>query len=838
MANKSNLRRTIIVIILYVAVLPLIIASGLLAAAYIQQATEFEILSDKARLQAQQAMFVQLHGIEQSISVAAESTELSNFINAPSKLRGFSENLFIGKLIAVQASLPEIVNWIVLDKNNKVIFSLNDLFKNEIHTSEGFGLIKGGSIISYKRLINFDDQDLYGKTASFRGSIIGFVDKSLFLKSLPSILDIFSLPKVPTVETIIIKTNTINSNSSRSFIIIVCFIAILIFSIFLGLRHFNKNIILPILALVADVTAKALPLRIYKPQHTVEGIDEFSLLRNTLDNYTDAIERAHNQIIIAEKNQAIMAVAKQVAHDIRSPLTALDVVMRTELGMSEEKRILARSAITRIKDIANDLLEKNRAPQAQFQGQASSQTQPQGQQQGLYENQQDQSANQQTANGAFAGGATQATGAGANDTQTHRAAVNVSQGPSATLLVSMLESLLSEKRLQYRPRLGVEIDYQADVSAYGLFTNVDPIEFKRLISNLINNAVEALPQNKGKVTLSLASKENKIQIAITDNGKGIPAHILPTLGKSGVSYSKEGTDSGTGLGLFHAKKTIELFGGELKIESIEGKGTTIRIILPLAKSPDWFVEKLKIKSNSQIFIVDDDSSIHQIWQGRLESLQFKKYNIEILNFSNPIDLENWVKSHPIKSDSIFLVDYEFLGHTQNGLDIINTLSLANQSILITSRYEEPQILQRAQNMNVNLIPKGIAGLVPIEILDNETDSRNQTQPNVSANHKADAVLIDDDALMHATWKSAAKNSGKNLKTFFTADEFLNEYQNFTNKVPIYIDVSLAGGARGDELARKIYDMGFSNIYLSTGYEKSEFSELTFLKGVIGKTPPW
>jgi signal transduction histidine kinase len=57
-------------------------------------------------------------------------------------------------------------------------------------------------------------------------------------------------------------------------------------------------------------------------------------------------------------------VARQVSHDIRSPLSALDVVLSSVSSLPEEQRILARLAINRIKDIANNLLLQNRQPVA------------------------------------------------------------------------------------------------------------------------------------------------------------------------------------------------------------------------------------------------------------------------------------------------------------------------------------------------------------------------------------------------------------------------------------------------------------------------------------------
>ncbi|OFZ19590.1 MAG: hypothetical protein A2Z20_06455 [Bdellovibrionales bacterium RBG_16_40_8] len=498
----------------------------------------------------------------------------------------------------------------------------------------------------------------------------------------------------------------------------------------------------------------------------IVGPVEVSTIRRSL-------EQMRKKLIEVSIFETRSKLAAQVAHDIRSPLSALDIVMRTETSMPEEKRILARSAITRITDIANNLLEKNKPKSA-------------------------------------------------DDAESSPRSVTAIR--SNELLASVIDSLMSEKRLQFRTKLNVEIEYQPEVGSYGLFADISSIEFKRVLSNLINNSIEALPNNSGQVQLQLNREGENIVILIIDNGKGIPEHILPKLGAEGASFGKGGTESGSGLGLFHARQTIESFGGKLEIESTEGKGTTIKIILPKSPVPSWFVEKLEFKAKSRIVIADDDSSIHQIWDGRFDSAQVERHGIEVLHFSTPSDLQTWYQKQVATRDVLFLVDYEFLGQKQNGLDIIKTLGIGKQSILVTSRYEEPQILQTAQNMGVRMIPKGMAGLVPISF--------------IAPSESIDAILIDDDELVHMTWSGAAKDAGQSLKVFFKPEDFFVVANRTPLSANIYIDVNLADGVRGEDVAKRVYDLGCENIYLATGYDKEQFSHLTFLKGVIGKDPPW
>lgn len=64
------------------------------------------------------------------------------------------------------------------------------------------------------------------------------------------------------------------------------------------------------------------------------------------------------------------------------------------------------------------------------------------------------------------------------------------------------------------------------------------------------------------------------------------------------------------------------------------------------------------------------------------------------------------------------MDYEIIGHKESGLDLIEQFGLQKQSILVTSRYEENEVIQRCEFLGVHLIPKNMSGFVPINIAKN------------------------------------------------------------------------------------------------------------------------
>jgi signal transduction histidine kinase len=106
----------------------------------------------------------------------------------------------------------------------------------------------------------------------------------------------------------------------------------------------------------------------------------------------------------------------------------------------------------------------------------------------------------------------------------------------------------------------------------------DPTLIRRALTNLINNAIQAMPEG-GELELFAVKTENKAVITVSDTGKGIPEEIKPKLFTPLVTTKAKGQ----GLGLAVVKRLVEALGGSITFESQEGKGTTFTINLPLEK---------------------------------------------------------------------------------------------------------------------------------------------------------------------------------------------------------------------------------------------------------------
>src|SRR5690606_22518769 len=91
-------------------------------------------------------------------------------------------------------------------------------------------------------------------------------------------------------------------------------------------------------------------------------------------------------------------------------------------------------------------------------------------------------------------------------------------------------------------------------------------------------SIQALKAD-GEIRVAVCAQGDMLSISVTDTGMGIPEHVLPQLGKAGMSIGKEG---GTGFGLHFAKQLAESQGGSLVLSSKVGQKTTVTMTLSIA----------------------------------------------------------------------------------------------------------------------------------------------------------------------------------------------------------------------------------------------------------------
>jgi signal transduction histidine kinase len=232
------------------------------------------------------------------------------------------------------------------------------------------------------------------------------------------------------------------------------------------------------------------------------------------------LKKYYEHINKLELESKIGVFARQVAHDIRSPLAALKTATSLVYESPEEKNKLLEQTSRRIGEIADTLLSR---PHSLLEGSIFS-----------------------------------------------------SKNYRNTHINEAILGLVEEKKIQYHRLNKIQIVFQPNIQIGLIDIGCSTIDLARIISNLIDNAVQAIHE-KGIVKIKLNKFKGAISIDICDNGKGIPSHLLPRLGQMGETHNKV---NGFGMGLYHAKQVLGSSGGELTIKSQVNQGTTVSIRLP------------------------------------------------------------------------------------------------------------------------------------------------------------------------------------------------------------------------------------------------------------------
>jgi PAS domain S-box-containing protein len=129
--------------------------------------------------------------------------------------------------------------------------------------------------------------------------------------------------------------------------------------------------------------------------------------------------------------------------------------------------------------------------------------------------------------------------------------------------------------------------------------SVDVNKFENVITRIIVNAIEAMPQ-KGTLELRSTQKDSNIEIAFIDSGVGIPENVLPKVFSPLVTTKAKGM----GLGLAICKRIVEAHEGKITVESMEDKGTTFVITLPIKP-------RIELAVVNNWVITEDSSSIRE-----------------------------------------------------------------------------------------------------------------------------------------------------------------------------------------------------------------------------------
>lgn len=156
----------------------------------------------------------------------------------------------------------------------------------------------------------------------------------------------------------------------------------------------------------------------------------------------------------------------------------------------------------------------------------------------------------------------------------------------AEAIVQGLRQKASEKGLElvYKPGVAGKAGERQVSPVY--YVNLDNDHIREIINNLVENAIKYTP--KGTVSIDVTSENDRVVIAISDSGIGIPAEDIPHLFQK--FYRVDNSDTreigGTGLGLYLCRRLAEAMGGRVWVKSQYKQGSTFFLELPRVETQE------------------------------------------------------------------------------------------------------------------------------------------------------------------------------------------------------------------------------------------------------------
>ena len=431
-----------------------------------------------------------------------------------------------------------------------------------------------------------------------------------------------------------ISKNSLNQYLNKvTFFIFLISILILIMSILIS-KIFSRRIAGRVDELIYKLKKNKINERL-----NIKGDDEIRKIADSFDKIISIHEENQIKLIEIEKINTQNKLSKQIAHDIRSPLTVIKLILTLIKNNIDEKyKNTIMNACKRIDDISIQLLNNQIKSQI--------------------------------------------------NTIEH--------------IPSLVDKIIIEKKVTC---FNKNIKINLKLKEHALFSIINYTEFSRIVSNIINNSIESI-KNYGIINVTLIRKDNFIIIIFSDNGKGIKDIYIPKILRGEESsFEKEG---GSGLGLSHAIKYLKTISGTIDINSVYLRGTSVTIKIPITEKPNYYLSEINIKNKTTIIIIDDDKISHEIWDDRLS-----KIKINVIHFYSISDLKIYFSKNQDYNKKIILCAFQFNYCIENGLDAILLLKIENNSIIVSSYFDDQEILKKLERHNIKIIPKSIISTINI-----------------------------------------------------------------------------------------------------------------------------
>jgi signal transduction histidine kinase/ActR/RegA family two-component response regulator len=167
-----------------------------------------------------------------------------------------------------------------------------------------------------------------------------------------------------------------------------------------------------------------------------------------------------------------------------------------------------------------------------------------------------------------------------------------------------------------RQLLPPSVQLTIDMPRGGLPIRFDRSQFELALLNLASNARDAMPDG-GHCTIALTSRDGStVVLSIRDSGSGIPDELVHRIFEP--FFTTKPADRGTGLGLSVVYSLVHRAGGDITVHSAHGGGSIFRIALPMAEIVDAQAPAEMPAGRVRVWLIDDDDSLRGVLAAALE----------------------------------------------------------------------------------------------------------------------------------------------------------------------------------------------------------------------------
>jgi hypothetical protein len=322
--------------------------------------------------------------------------------------------------------------------------------------------------------------------------------------------------------------------------------------------------------------------------------------------------------------ERVQRVSAQVAHDIRSPVAALRQLVSE---LTPRRREVALLAVERIADVSSDILGYERA---------------------LRDKKESSSQGTRRASSRFA----------------------------EVDIIAAARQVIDERNIAITGRFEGRVRFVVADSIGSLWSWVDPVLLRRVLSNVLTNALEA----GGGETVDVEAYRNgaAAEIKIADRGAGIPEKVRSTLLAGGRITTKR---NGHGLGLSHAIEIVRGWGGSISLDARPGRGSIVTLTLPLCERPGA-EGNIAASATWDAMLVDDDVWVREAWSEAARSCGHR-----LLAVAEPAAA--LVATASFSKETPIFVDLELEGD-QRGEDLVEELTRRGFANIFVATGHDPK----------------------------------------------------------------------------------------------------------------------------------------------------